>query len=44
MTKVVYKSGHYEVYKNGKLWCSADTRHEAEQDREEEGAEEENGE
>ena len=35
MTKVIYKNGHYEVYKDGKLWCSADTRHEAEQDKEE---------
>ena len=41
MTKVIYKSGHYEVYKNGKFQCSADTRHEAEQDREE--AEKEDG-
>ena len=35
MIKVVYKNGHYEVYRNGKFQCSADTRHEAEQDREE---------
>ena len=35
MTKVIYKNGHYEVYKNGFFQCSADTRHEAEQDREE---------
>ena len=35
MTKVIYKNGHYEVYRNGKFQCSADTRHEAEQDREE---------
>ena len=41
MTKVVYKNGHYEVYRNGKFQCSADTRHEAEQDKEE--AEKEDG-
>ena len=41
MTKVIYKSGHYEVYKNGKFQCSADTRHEAEQEKEE--AEKEDG-
>ena len=35
MIKVIYKDGHYEVYRNGKFQCSADTRHEAEQDREE---------
>ena len=35
MTKVIYKNKHYEVYKDGKFWCSADTRHEAEQDKEE---------
>ena len=32
---------HYEVYKDGEFWCSADTRHEAEQDKEE--AEKEDG-
>lgn len=42
MTKVIYKSGHYVVYRNGKFLCSADTRHEAEKDREE--AEKEDGE
>ena len=42
MTKVIYKNEHYEVYRNGKVWCSADPRHEAEQDREE--AEKEDGE
>ena len=36
MIKVIYKDGHYEVYRNGKFQCSADTRNEAEQDREEE--------
>ena len=41
MIKVIYKDGHYEVYRNGKFQCSADTRHEAEQDREE--AEKEDG-
>ena len=35
---------HYEVYKDGEFWCSADTRHEAEQDREEAEAEKEDGE
>ena len=35
MVEVIYKNKHYEVYRNGKFWCSADTRHEAEQDREE---------
>ena len=39
MTKVIYKNGHYEVYRNGKFQCSADTRHEAEQDKEEAEAE-----
>ena len=42
MTKVIYKNGHDEVYRNGKFQRSADTRHEAEQDREE--AEKEDGE
>ena len=42
MTKVIYKNGHYEVYRNGVFQCSADTRHEAEQDMEE--AEREDGE
>ena len=41
MTKVIYKNGHYEVYRSGKFQCSADTRHEAEQNREE--AEKEDG-
>ena len=44
MVEIKNASGHYEVYKNGKFWCSADTRHEAEQDREEAEAEKENGE
>ena len=35
MTKVIHKSGHYEVYKDGEFQCSADTRHEAEQEKEE---------
>ena len=43
MIKVIYKDGHYDVYRNGKFQCSADTRHEAEQDREEAEAEKENG-
>ena len=43
MTKVIYKNGHYEVYRNGTFQCSADTRHEAEQDREEAEAEKEDG-
>ena len=43
MIQVIYKDGHYEVYKNGKFQCSADTRHEAEQDREEAEAEKEDG-
>ena len=42
MVEIKNVSGHYEVYKNGKFWCSADTRHEAEQDKEE--AEKEDGE
>ena len=42
MTKVIHNSGHYEVYRNGKFKCSADTRREAEQDKEE--AEKEDGE
>ena len=41
MTKVIYKNKHYEVYKDGEFWCSADTRHEAEQDKEEAEAEKE---
>ena len=41
MTKVVYKNGHYEVYRNGRFQCSADTRHEAEQGKEEAEAEKE---
>lgn len=43
MTKVIYKNGHYEVYKNGFFQCSADTRHEAEQDKEEAEVEKEDG-
>ena len=34
MIKVIYKDGHYEVYRNGKVQCSADTRHEAEVEKE----------
>ena len=44
MTKVIYKNGHYEVYRNGKFQCSADTRREAEQEKEAAEAEKENGE
>ena len=44
MAKVIYKNGHYEVYKNGKFQCSADTRREAEQDREEAEVKKEDGE
>ena len=44
MIKVIYKDGHYEVYRNGKFQCSADTRHEAEQDREEAEVKKEDGE
>lgn len=42
MVEVNNVNGHYEVYKNGEFQCSADTRHEAEQDKEE--AEKEDGE
>lgn len=42
MTEIKNVNGHYEVYKDGEFWCSADTRHEAEQDKEE--AEKEDGE
>ena len=35
MVEIKNVSGHYEVYRNGKFQCSADTRHEAEQDKEE---------
>lgn len=44
MTKVIYNSGHYKVYRNGKFQCSADTRHEAEQEKEAAEAEIEDGE
>ena len=44
MVEIKNVSGHYEVYRNGKFWCSADTRHEAEQDKEEAEAEKEDGE
>ena len=44
MIKVIYKDGHYEVYRNEFFQCSADTRHEAEQDKEEAEAEKEDGE
>lgn len=42
MVEIKNVNGHYEVHKNGKFQCSADTRHEAEQDKEE--AEKEDGE
>ena len=42
MIKVIYKDGHYEVYRNGFFQCSAEPRHEEEQEREE--AEKEDGE
>ena len=35
MVKIKSINKHYEVYKDGEFQCSADTRHEAEQDREE---------
>ena len=35
MVEIKSINKHYEVYRNGKFQCSADTRHEAEQDREE---------
>ena len=35
MVEIKSINKHYEVYKDGELWCSADTRHEAEQDKEE---------
>lgn len=42
MVEIKNVNGHYEVHKNGKFQCSADTRREAEQDKEE--AEKEDGE
>lgn len=42
MVEIKNVNGHYEVHKGGEFWCSADTRHEAEQDKEE--SEKENGE
>lgn len=42
MVEIKNVNGHYEVYKNGEFWCSADTKCEAERDKEE--AEKENGE
>ena len=39
MVEIKNVSGHYEVYKDGKFLCSADTRNEAEQDKEEAEAE-----
>ena len=27
---IIYKNGHYEVYINGKFFCTADSIHEAE--------------
>ena len=44
MVEIKSINKHYEVYKDGEFWCSADTRHEAEQDKEEAEAENENGE
>ena len=44
MVEIKSINKHYEVYRNGKFWCSADTRHEAEQEKEEAEAEKENGE
>ena len=44
MVEIKNINGCYEVYKDGKLWCSADTRHEAEQGKEEAEAEKEDGE
>lgn len=44
MVEIKNVNGHYEVHKNGKFQCSADTRHEAEQDKEEAEAEKEDGE
>ena len=41
MVEIKSINKHYEVYRNGKFQCSADTRHEAEQDKEE--AEKEDG-
>lgn len=44
MVEIKNINGHYEVYRNGKFQCSADTRHEAEQDKEEVAVEKEDGE
>ena len=44
MVEIKNVSGHYEVYKDGEFQCSADTRHEAEQDKEEAEVEKEDGE
>ena len=44
MVEIKSINKHYEVYKDGEFWCSADTRHEAEQDKEEAETEKENGE
>ena len=44
MVEIKNINGYYEVYRNGKFQCSADTRHEAEQDREEAEVEKEDGE
>ena len=30
--KIIATRGHYEVYLNGKFYCSADTYHEAEKE------------
>ena len=34
--KIIAVRGHYEVYYNGKFWCSADTYNEAVREIEEE--------
>lgn len=42
MVEIRNINGHYEIWKNGEFLCSADTRHEAEKDKEK--AEKEDGE
>ena len=44
MVEIKSINKHYEIYKDGKFWCSADTRNEAEQGKEEAEAEKEDGE
>ena len=44
MVEIKSINKHYEVYRNGKFQCSADTRYEAEQDKEEAEAGKEDGE